>query len=460
MTRPGPPIPPRPPYGPGGGPPGPPGPGGPPFRPRPPAPRGSRLRPPVVIAIVFVLVVAGAAAGIGILFLSGRAVAAEVLTEPINTAGANPFAPPVGTDQGGIVPVANTGGRFDPSTTPGLYGGTRDNRTCDGTSMVDFLKANPDKAAAWAGVLGLTPGEIPSYVADLTSVILRSDTYVTNHGFKDGSATTLTSVLQAGTAVLVDRFGTPRVKCFCGNPLTPAVVPTAPRYVGPTWPAFSQTNITTINQSTTVINNYTLVDPVSGVAFVRPAGSEGDDDQDADDSTVIGPTTAPPTTGPERTTPQATRTPPPTQDQPVDITRRGRVNASSTFPGGQFPASLGVDGDSSTSWFSAGPGGDGTSVYTWQAPGDVLISSVEIESNGRNSDPSIRRNFGFQGLTAQVLDSSGSVVFEQGGTLPGTPDPTVTFEPNVVGSTVRLVYSGHEDSSCGGFAELTVVGAA
>ena len=30
-------------------------------------------------------------------------------------------------------------------------------------------------------------------------------------------------MLQSGTAVLVDRYGTPRVKCNCGNPLTKPV---------------------------------------------------------------------------------------------------------------------------------------------------------------------------------------------------------------------------------------------
>ena len=94
--------------------------------------------------------------------------------------------------------------------------------------MVAFLQANPEKAAAWAGVLGISAASIPGYVAELTPVILRSDTYVTNHGFAGGRATTLTSVLQAGTAVMVDKFGTPRVKCYCGNPLTPAIVPASP----------------------------------------------------------------------------------------------------------------------------------------------------------------------------------------------------------------------------------------
>ena len=41
------------------------------------------------------------------------------------------------------------------------------------------------------------------------TMILRADTAVTNHGFRDGQATELHSVLQAGTAVLVDDQGQP-----------------------------------------------------------------------------------------------------------------------------------------------------------------------------------------------------------------------------------------------------------
>ncbi|MGH3907098.1 MAG: DUF6777 domain-containing protein, partial [Pseudonocardiaceae bacterium] len=42
------------------------------------------------------------------------------------------------------------------------------------------------------------------------------DTRVTNHGYRDGKATDRQAVLQAGTAVLVDEKGRPRVKCGCG----------------------------------------------------------------------------------------------------------------------------------------------------------------------------------------------------------------------------------------------------
>ncbi len=76
--------------------------------------------------------------------------------------------------------------------------------------------------------LGLRTTQIRTYVSGLTDVLLRTDTRVTNHGYEDGIAIPIQSVLQAGTAVFVDKYGSPVVKCYCGNPLTPPVLYRAP----------------------------------------------------------------------------------------------------------------------------------------------------------------------------------------------------------------------------------------
>ena len=79
----------------------------------------------------------------------------------------------------------------------GLYGGTLNTTTCDKGKLILFLTQNPDKGAAWAGVLGIPATQIPAYVTGLTSVLLRSDTLVTNHGYANGLATVIPAVLQA-----------------------------------------------------------------------------------------------------------------------------------------------------------------------------------------------------------------------------------------------------------------------
>jgi len=131
------------------------------------------------------------------------------------------------------------------------------------------------------------------------------------------------------------------------------------------------------------------------------------------------------------------------------------VSASSSYQG--FSPGLAVDGDRTTSWFSAGTAVDGQiSVYQWSLPQDELISSVTIISNANNSEPSFRTGFGFEAVTMQVLDASGNIVHQESAGLGGTPDPNVTFTPGVVGSTVVLNFSGHESEECGGFGELQV----
>jgi hypothetical protein len=171
--------------------------------------------------------------------------------------------------------------------TPGLYGGTQDIATCDPGKMIDFLSSQPQKAAAWASAVGITTAEIPSYIQSLTPVVLTRDTRVTNHGFVNGTANPFQAVLQAGTAVLVDRYGVPRAKCACGNPLGPPVLSTAPpSYVGPSWPSFSPTTITVVVVNTTIVNNFVLVSQSDGTPFVRPSGSDGSDDQTLSMATI------------------------------------------------------------------------------------------------------------------------------------------------------------------------------
>jgi hypothetical protein len=215
----------------------------------------------------------------------GGAPPRQVRLEPISSNTPNPFMPPAGTDQDSVEPPTDIATSPEPQTyqgsLPGLYGGTRDTASCDPDQMVSFLQSNPDKATAWANALGISRGDIPTYVADLTPLILRADTAVTNHGFVNGRANAIPAILQAGTAVLVDKYGVPRVKCYCGNPLTPASYPADPIYNGPPWPTFKPGAVVIIDQSTTVINVITVIDINTNEPFGRPVGTSGGDDGEA-----------------------------------------------------------------------------------------------------------------------------------------------------------------------------------
>jgi hypothetical protein len=241
-----------------------------------PTPPPNKRRRWLIISVISALLLG--AAGTGAVLYSTGAFVKEIHPEPIQTQGANPFMPPVGNDRPQTTPPRNVGYTMTGDTS-GLYGGTLNNSSCDPQKMVQFLQANPAKAAAWATVLGIAPIDIPRYVADLTPLMLRSDTAVTNHGFSGGRATTVHSILQAGTAVLVDKFGIPRVRCRCGNPLTPPRVFSRQRYAGPTWPQFSKTNITIIQPAREAINEFIIINLPNGVIINRPAGTRGERDR-------------------------------------------------------------------------------------------------------------------------------------------------------------------------------------
>ncbi len=172
-----------------------------------------------------------------------------------------------GSTSGPISVTAKSG------ATPGLYGGTRDQQSCNKQQMIAFLDANPDKKAAWAAAQGISPAEVSGYIAGLVDGEVTGNIRVTNHGFKGGRANPFQAILQHGTAVLIDNRGLPRARCACGNPLTPPkAVSTKPRYRGTPWGGLSPTNITVINQSTTVINVITLIDINTGTPFGRQPG--------------------------------------------------------------------------------------------------------------------------------------------------------------------------------------------
>jgi hypothetical protein len=259
------------------------------------------------VVLVAVLLVAGACGGSSSSKKAKSAPKKEVFTEPISSA-TNPFSPPAGTDQT-VPPVQPQGISTQSGGQPGLFGGTMQQGSCNKDQLVTFLEQNPDKGQAWASTLGISFADLRTYVAGLTPVLLRSDTRLTNHGWKNGKITAIQVVLQAGTAVLVDDKGFPVTKCYCGNPLTP---PEAypPVYYGKKWDYFNKDSLTVVTQNVTIIDIFVLVDPKTGQTFVRPKGTSGAQD------TLQAPTpqTTPPTT---RYTPPTTRYTPPTTHPPT-----------------------------------------------------------------------------------------------------------------------------------------------
>ncbi|MFB9365078.1 DUF6777 domain-containing protein [Kitasatospora sp. NPDC001664] len=165
-------------------------------------------------------------------------------------------------------------GRTVTGSDPGLYGGSRQTASCDVPKLSAFLTSDQAKGRAWAGVLGIDPSTIDPYLRSLTPVVLRSDTRVTNHGFANGVATPYQSVLQSGTAVLIDGRGLPRVRCACGNPLLPpAALAVPPAYSGTPWPAFKPQDTVVVSPAPSPLKDVTVVDPSSGQSYAHGVGS-------------------------------------------------------------------------------------------------------------------------------------------------------------------------------------------
>ena len=190
------------------------------------------------------------------------------------TGSASASASASGTAGGGPTGTQNVQG-----STVGLYGGSEKLSSCDVAQLSSYLTTHADKGKAWAGVEGISQSSIPSYLKSLTPVVLRMDTRVTNHGFSNGAATSFQSVLQSGTAVLIDARGLPLVRCACGNPLLPPVQSNAPKtYTGTTWSSFRSTDVVVVEPSVTEITVVVLYDPSLGSWFGRPVGTHGGGD--------------------------------------------------------------------------------------------------------------------------------------------------------------------------------------
>ncbi|MFI9039385.1 DUF6777 domain-containing protein [Streptomyces sp. NPDC053726] len=297
------PVPPPPPHRPSGPPTGPPagggsgstgGPGGPRHAAQPSGSGGGPGRPwwrsvPLVASITAVIV-AAVVLTIVLTRPDGRSVAGgEVFLQAAGSTGPDPYTPSTARNSSGATtptPLPSASGTAANVTqavrgsTPGLYGGTRHVSSCDVEKQITALTADRGKNTAFASVLGIAPSGVPGYLRSLTPVQLRLDTRVTNHGYRNGAPTSFQAVLQAGTAVLVDDHGVPRVRCACGNPLLPPVaVKGSVKLVGAAWPGYRSSNVVVVEPAPQAVKAFIMFDPKSDDWFRRDAGDTGGHDK-------------------------------------------------------------------------------------------------------------------------------------------------------------------------------------
>ncbi|MCX5394618.1 DUF6777 domain-containing protein [Streptomyces sp. NBC_00094] len=214
------------------------------------------------------------------------ATAQEVFLQPVAARGPDPFTPSTARIAAPATPVVRDPGaasvqqiREVTGSTPGLYGGTRAEASCDVEQQAAFLAADPGRTRAFAEAAGIPEGNVPGWLRGLTPVVLRADTRVTNHGYRDGGATAFQSVLQTGTAVLVDQYGSPRVRCACGNPLRTPVSVQGGIHQGDPWDGFDPEHVIVVRPTSTVVTSLVIVNAADRTWIERRTGSDGAEDR-------------------------------------------------------------------------------------------------------------------------------------------------------------------------------------
>ena len=365
--------------------------------PQQPAPQEEKKsRTKLIVGVVAAVVVIAAAIGGVLVLTADDAGADEIQLEAFDSTGENPFTESVGdgvpVEPAEVPPTDQDAVQFTGETV-GLYGGTEDAGRCDPAQLVTFLQQNPDKAAAWAEVHGITPDQIPQFVSTLTPMILRSDTAVTNHSYADGRATPLQSILQAGTAVLVNDKGEPVVKCSCGNPLLAPEWSGTREFKGTPWPDFNERTIVIIQRSATTINNFQVFNLTTNQIVQVPAGSANIPGTPGTPATPTTTPTSPTTTAAPSASPVDGRynlvitntvceinggTCPPSETVPIEVTCSG----SSCDIGGD-PYTL--SGSTLTSNEYSGPSCDGVEVAGGSSTTTLTIDASGNISGGRTT---------------------------------------------------------------------------
>ncbi|MFF2461786.1 DUF6777 domain-containing protein [Streptomyces mirabilis] len=376
--------------------------------------------------------------------------------------GSDGSGSPAPAPEPGTAPGTDTG----PGT--GVWGGTTKPGTCAVAKLKKFLTdpKNSAKAQEWARVLHISTDQIPGYIDQLTPVVLRHDTLVTNHDYKNGKAVSYAALLQAGIAILVDQQGLPAVKCSCGNPLLPfegKASKTDVRFKNGNdqWADYRQDRVVVVEPppGAQEIHKLQLVDvrnPDRGIA--RPVGSDGSRDKSFDTQQKHA---VPPVTG--MTFAEATRR---LTDAGLGMSYAGdtlpaddaQVTASRPTEGSQVAWGTSVvlsarsDSPSASGGGPATPPASGTGTGGTNGAGGTSGAGSDPGttpptssggSSGSSSDGSSSDGSSSDGASSGSASSSGS------GTGSGAPTDTVTPTPTKTATSTDTPTNTPTDTSGG-----------
>jgi len=143
---------------------------------------------------------------------------------------------------------------------------------CDRAKMAAALESNDEARKSWAVLMGVNEDDVAATIDSLTPLVLARDTAVTNSRYRDGRPEWFQAILQAGTPVLVEATGTPRVKCSCGNPLKAPDIPHGAQFRGERWDRFSPSEVISIEGSKDPVGTLPTVDLDTGRAVRTSIG--------------------------------------------------------------------------------------------------------------------------------------------------------------------------------------------
>lgn len=233
-------------------------------------------------------VIAGAVAGVvvgtvvssAVLDVRQTAAQGDVVLLAAGMLGEDPFGADFSTEHPAVVPDRLLSGAVDGGREQ-LFAATPGRSSC----RRDELAARVAEGGSEAWLFAVRRGrpdpppteDVRTYVVELTPVDLRADIRVTAHRFSGGHVVPYQAILQAGTTVLVDRHGVPRVRCAGATPLAPPRDATGePHYRDPRWDRFDPGALVTVTPSAGAVRQFGLVR--DGHEFRRPAGSDGSRD--------------------------------------------------------------------------------------------------------------------------------------------------------------------------------------
>ncbi|WP_147409352.1 DUF6777 domain-containing protein [Kitasatospora xanthocidica] len=347
----------------------------------------------------------------------------DPFTPSVETQGVSAPAPasavptPVPTPAPTVTPTAqHPGGASSRSGSPtalhsvegssaGLYAGSMGKPSCDTERLVGMLSTG-DTGRAWASAAGIAQADVPGYLRSLTSAYLRVDTRVTNHTYKSGAVVEYQSALQAGTAVLVDAQGVPRVRCSCGNPLKPPALVSNARYTGKAWAGFQPSTLIIVVPAARPVTEIILVNVETGGWFSRMTGRVEVVDRPAEppkgplvpgipppgpwtpSTSSATSSTSPGTTSPGTTSPGATSpgTTPPGTPSPGTPTSSGATPSGSTGAG---VTSSGPTTPGTTSPTSSGQP-PGTATTTSTPPPSTVTTGTPTQTQTQTPTPVTR----------------------------------------------------------------------